>query len=220
MVAAILLCLTKIPTLCIDPGHPSEVGLGTRGRHISEVKLAWQVAKRLEAEMKSRGWRVVVTKHSEGERVTNRKRAEIANACHADLMLRLHCDAASGTGFTVFYPDRQGRINGTQGPSKELLREVRPIAERFHESLSHELRGFLRDNGLKSDIRTQVGAHHGALIGSIFSKVPVVLVEMCVLTNRTDESKLSSKIGQIRLASALAKTCAATFERSRTSGAR
>jgi N-acetylmuramoyl-L-alanine amidase len=50
-----------------------------------------------------------------------------------------------------------------------------------------------------------VGSRHGALIGSIFSKVPVVLVEMVVLTNAKDEAFLLSAKGRSAMAEALAK---------------
>ena len=36
--------LGRAQTVCIDPGHPSEVGEGTRGKRITEMKAAWKVA--------------------------------------------------------------------------------------------------------------------------------------------------------------------------------
>ena len=66
------------------------------------------------------------------------------------------------------------------------------------------LKGALRDNGCLPDIRTAVGSKQGALTGSIWSQVPVVLVEMCVLSNAKDEAFLLSEVGQERMAKALA----------------
>ena len=78
-----------------------------------------------------------------------------------------------------------------------------PGKPRFHRAYAAALRGHLRDNGLKSDLATAVGAKQGALTGSIHSKVPVLLVEMCVLTNRKDEAFLASKSGHDRMVAAL-----------------
>lgn len=191
-------------TVCIDPGHPSEVGEGTRGKSVSEIHVAWVVAKRLQGELTKRGIRVVMTKTSERQFVRNMDRSKIANACHADLFLRLHCDSASGSGFTTYFPDRQGTVNGHRGPDQALLERIGPIAKRFQRTLATDLKGFLKDNGLKSDLDTAVGSRQGALTGSIYAKTPVVLVEMCVLTNPKDEAKVTTAEGQSRLARALA----------------
>ena len=107
--------------ICIDPGHPSEVGEGTRGKKLTEIRAAWLVAKRLEALLKAAGHEVKLTKASEKEFVKNRKRAEIANAFGADLLVRLHCDSEGGTGFWTYFPDRQGTdATGKRGPSTEV----------------------------------------------------------------------------------------------------
>jgi len=201
-------------TICIDPGHPSEVGRGTRGQKVTEIHIAWEVATRLKKILLSQNIKVVLTKKSEDEMVRNQRRAEIANGCHADLMVRLHCDASQGSGFTTYFPDRQGTVNGFTGPDPGLIKSIAPIAKRFHDTLTGELKGFLNDNGNLSDVKTAVGSQHGALVGSIYSRVPVVLIEMCVLTNPNDEEKVSSAQGLDHLASAIAVACVKSLSKS------
>ena len=53
-------------------------------------------------------------------------------------------------------------------------------------------------------MKTAVGGRQGALTGSIFSEVPVVLVEMATITLRGDEAFMASERGQARMARALA----------------
>jgi N-acetylmuramoyl-L-alanine amidase len=192
------------PVVCIDPGHPSEVGRGTTGRRISEMALVWRVARRLADRLRTDGYRVVLTKSRVDQFVTNRRRAEIANKARANLMLRLHCDASSGSGFTVYYPDRQGLSLGVRGPAPEVLASSRKAALAFHGALEKNTRGVFRDNGLQPDAKTAVGSKQGALTGSVFSKVPVVLVEMCVLTNPKDEALMLSERGMNAMVGALA----------------
>lgn len=145
-----------------------------------------------------------MTESREGEYVRNRRRAEIANSAKADLMVRLHCDASSKPGFAVYFPDRQGKSEGRTGPSLEVLQRTAPLAERFHRALSDGLKGKLDDQGLLSDIRTAVGSKQGALTGSIFSEVPVVLVEMATITLAHDEAFMVSEAGQKTMAESLA----------------
>lgn len=180
--------LAPQPVVCLDPGHTSEVGSGTRGRRLTELHFAWVVAKDLESKLKASGVKVVLTKQSEGERVTNRRRSDVANASGASLFLRLHCDAATNSGSTIYYPDRQGRAGGKVGPALTLLPGIRRAALAFHKGYSgYVTKRGLRDNGLKSDVYTAIGAKQGALTGSVWTQVPVVLVEMVVLTNPRDE---------------------------------
>lgn len=191
------------PLVCIDPGHPSEIGRGTQGKHLTEIHAAWVEAGLLRKRLRGRGIRVVLTKRTEYEMVPNRRRAEIANENRADLMVRLHCDASKGSGFTCYIPLQPGRIGGAHGPSSTVLRAGKAAGERFHAAMAKSLLDKLKDNGLKGDRATSVGAKHGALIGSIFSKVPIVLVEMVVLTNPKDEAFLTSQAGQAAMATAL-----------------
>jgi N-acetylmuramoyl-L-alanine amidase len=65
------------------------------------------------------------------------------------------------------------------------------------------LRGHLNDRGVRTEQQTAVGKKNGALIGSIFSEVPVILVEMAVLTQPKDEAFIGNKKGQLIMAKAL-----------------
>lgn len=189
--------------VCIDPGHPSEVGVGTQGAKLTELHANWTIALRLRDLLQRDGYRVVMTKASEREYVRNRRRADVANDARADLLVRLHCDGSPRPGFAVYYPDRQGVAEGRTGPSADVIRRTAPLARRFHAALAAGLRGELQDQGLMSDVRTAVGGRQGALTGSIFSRVPVVLVEMATITLRHDEAFMLSESGQRRMAEAL-----------------
>lgn len=190
--------------ICIDPGHPSEVGRGTQGKLVSEIRAAWKVALKLKQTLTLRGYSVTLTKEKEESYVTNRCRAEIAAECGAALMIRLHCDAEGGHGIATYYPDRQARNAGVLGPSKEVLRLSNEYAARFHPAMIHSLNGLLSNRGLMTDRSTAIGAKQGALTGSIHSKVPVFLIEMAVLTNPGDEKIIASERGQLAVAKAMA----------------
>ncbi len=198
-----LLALSFAPTICIDPGHPSEVGRGTRGKHVSEMQVVWETAVSLKDRLEQKGYRVVLTKSKLEQKVVNKDRAIVANKSLAALMVRLHCDAASGSGFTVYYPTQQGTSNGIRGPSKEVLARSNILARKFHSAMAVALQGKLKDNGMKSDLKTHIGGKQGALTGSIYSKVPVLLVEMVVLTNSKDEAFIRSKKGKEAMVGAL-----------------
>ncbi|HLK13331.1 MAG TPA: hypothetical protein VKT78_00875, partial [Fimbriimonadaceae bacterium] len=88
--------------------------------------------------------------------------------------------------------------------SADVLRRTKPVAEAFHTALANALAGKLHDRGLMGDGKTAIGGRQGALTGSIYSRVPTVLVEMVVLTNRHDEAFITSQQGSAAMAEALA----------------
>ena len=191
--------------VCLDPGHSSETSQGTESRDhkLTELHVNWVVGQRLKALLEGEGATVVLTKMREPEVVTNRQRAEIANAVHAGLFLRLHCDSGEQSGLATYYPDRPGTRFGVTGPSSAVIASSRRAALIFHPAVIAALAGSERDAGIKGDSQTAIGGKQGALTGSIFSHVPALTVEMCVLTNAHDYRFIRTQAGQERMARAL-----------------
>jgi len=207
ILVTLALALTTVAfsqTICIDPGHPSENGVGTHGKHISELKAAWVVGVKLAHILRADGYTVVLTKANETQKLTNKHRAEIANDANADLMLRLHCDAGTKSGFATYYPGAVGEVGGVRGPSSSVLESSAAIAPRFHHAVIVALRGAISDRGYHTEAATMIGSRQGALTGSIYSHVPVLLVEMAVLQNAHDDLFISTEKGQGVMARALA----------------
>jgi len=191
-------------TICVDPGHPSETSEGCKGLSgYKEMTAVWEVGQKLKVLLQQAGANVVLTKGAEKEYVTNRRRAEIANQAHADLMIRLHCDTGGGSGFAVYYPDRQGTKYGVTGPKQSVIKASHQAAEAFYRGMKKELEGILSGRGIYGDSATYVGSRQGALTGSIFSQVPVLCVEMVMLSNASDEKFIGSKEGQEKMSLAL-----------------
>ncbi len=191
--------------VAIDPGHPSETSRGASGPGgATEIDVNWAVAGKLKAVLEDGGYEVVMTKLVKEELVTNRHRAEIGSYLGADVMVRLHCDAGSHRGTATFYPDRQGQRWGVTGPSREVIEGSRAFAEAFHPAMIRALGPDWPDLGIKGDSKTGVGSRQGALTGSIFSRIPVLTVEMVVITQPEGEAFISSQEGQDSMARAIA----------------
>ena len=191
--------------VCVDPGHASETSRGTESRDgkLTELHVNWVVSQTLQRLLEGAGATVVLTKQREMQVVTNRRRAEIANAAHAKLFLRLHCDSGEQSGLATYYPDRQGTRFGVTGPSPSVMTASHHAAQIFQPAVIAALHGSLRDAGIKGDSKTGVGGKQGALTGSIFSQVPALTVEMCVLTNAHDYKFIRTEVGQREMAEAL-----------------
>ena len=194
----------RSPLVAIDPGHPSETSQGASGpTGASEIPVNWAVGQKLKALLEEAGYRVVLTKLVEEELVTNRHRAEIGTLHGADVMVRLHCDAGEHRGTATFYPDRQGQRWGVTGPSPEVIAGSEAFVNVFHPAMIGALGPDWPDLGIKGDSKTFVGSQQGALTGSIFSAIPVVTVEMAVITQPDDEAFIGNPEGQDRMAQAI-----------------
>jgi N-acetylmuramoyl-L-alanine amidase len=193
------------PIIAIDPGHPSETSSGAEVQNgTTEVHSAWEVALRLEKLLRERGYSVVMTKSSEMQMVRNVVRAGVGNRAKAALMVRLHCDASTDSGFALYYPDRQGTAEGKTGPSLDVIRWSAAAAESLHAGMAPVLLGQLKDGGVRGDSKTFVGSRQGALTGSIFSEIPVVLIEMVTLSNARDAEFIKGEAGRSLMARAIA----------------
>lgn len=195
--------------VCIDPGHPSETAEGAAANGLSENTLNWQVAVRLATRLNALGIKWVLTKNSLRERVTNRRRAEIANGANryrtpCAIFIRLHCDEGSGRGFTWYYPNRAARKGGVYGPSRTVQIQSRAAAQTMNSAMIPILRGSLASNPIRTDAATGVGGKQGGVLtGSIFSRVPTALIEMCFINKRNDARFIGSVAGQEKMAQAL-----------------
>jgi len=190
--------------VCLDPGHPSENNSGRAVQHgVTEVEMNWLVAMRMKALLEQANVKVVLTKASMNQFVTNQRRAEAANAARANLFLRLHCDTGKGSGITFYYPNREGKKGGVRGPSAWVRAESERAARIVHDAAVKGLQGALPDNGAHGDDRTRIGGKQGALTGSIYARTPVVLVEMVYLSKRTDAAFIRSSRGREAMARSL-----------------
>ena len=205
--------------VCIDPGHPSETSTGAEAHGLSENRLNWQVAVALRERLREMGVRSVLTKQSENEYVTNRQRAETANRAKAALFIRLHCDEGSGKGFTWYYPDRSGSKQGVTGPSQSVQRASRQAVQILNDVMQPILAGSLASNPIKTDASTFVGGKQGGVLtGSIFSRVPMALIEMCFINQKADAKFIASAAGRDKMAEALAVAIVAYLEATQRSG--
>jgi N-acetylmuramoyl-L-alanine amidase len=198
----LLAALQTGPVIVIDPGHPSETSGGDVVQNgTTEVHIAWVVADQLARRLRADGYTVVLTKSAEREYVRNRARAAIANRAGAALMVRLHCDASPDSGYAIYYPNRTGTVEGRTGPTAAVMAASRVAAESLHAGMT----GLpLHDGGVRGDDQTFVGSRQGALTGSVFSDVPVVLIEMVVLRHAADAEFIKSMDGQAMMVRAIA----------------
>lgn len=192
----------------IGPGSTTlkiKDGGGTHGvvSGLTEAELNMRVAARLRPLLEDAGVRVVMTRTSSaGTSMGNIARARIANKADARLLLRIHADGSSdpsARGSHTLYPAlRRGWTDDVYAESKRAARIVQA-------NLVRAL-GF-PDRGLQE---------RSDFTGFNWADVPVILVEMGFMTNRTDDRLLATDAYQRRAAAGLCRGTLRFLGRSRS----
>jgi N-acetylmuramoyl-L-alanine amidase len=197
--------------ICLDPGHATDPGVGRQrepigpGSRVTKIKdgggaageaeVVLAIARRTRAELRRRGYRVVMTRDGALYRGGNVERARFCNRHGAALMLRIHADGSpdpSRRGIATLHPaPRRGWTSDVYRPSMRAARSVQ-------RSLVAATGG--RDLGL---------APRSDLTGFNWADVPVVLVETGFMTNPGERRLLRSAAYQARVARGLATGVAA-----------
>jgi N-acetylmuramoyl-L-alanine amidase len=192
--------------ICLDPGHATDpavgaqrepIGPGSRvtkikdgGGAAGEAEVVLAIARRTRAELRRRGYRVVMTRDGAPFRGGNVERARFCNRHRAALMLRIHADGSrdsSRRGVSTRYPAlRRGWTSDVYGPSVRAARSVQRSLVAATGAPDLGLVG-------RSD-----------LTGFNWADVPVVLVETGFMTNPDERRLLRSAAYQTRVARGLA----------------
>jgi N-acetylmuramoyl-L-alanine amidase len=135
-----------------------------------ERQAMWELAQRVKARLESGGYTVRLTKESRDSYASLRTRADIGNTCQ--ILVRLHYDTNL---HAVLYPgEGQFKRNG------ESVVYVDAGVARASEELARAMFPSLQGVGI-TGIRNDCGGTSdntgSAFVGSVLSRVPVVLIE-------------------------------------------
>ncbi|TLD96945.1 N-acetylmuramoyl-L-alanine amidase [Helicobacter jaachi] len=198
--------------IVIDAGHGGK-DCGTRSvEGICEKIIVLDVAKLLTQELKSRGYKVFMTRDSDVY-IDLRKRTEFANAKGADLFVSVHANsmpkdspktpngvetyflspARSERAEQVAKAENQGDIETmSHFATKSFLNTI----SAFHLVASHKLAIEIQ-SGILNEVRTEYDTHDGAVREGPFwvlagALMPSVLIEIGYASHK-DEGKLIAK---------------------------
>ena len=178
----------------LGPGSPESkekatvgaVGVATK-RHESRVAL--DISVRLKTKLVAAGVKVIMTRTSDDVDVSNVQRAQIANEARADLLVRVHADAAASAevrGVSVLYPAGNAW--------------TAPIGASSRRAAAAVDAALVRATGAR-DLGTSGRCD---LVGFNWSKVPTVLVEAGSLSNADEDRLLATPGYQDKVAAGVA----------------
>lgn len=196
-------------TIGIDPGHQShgdsskepdgpgsrtkkaKVTGGTSGRYsgLPEYKLTLQVGKKLKKELESRGYKVVMTRMKNDVNISNSKRAKKLNK-GCDIAIRLHADGAGSSS----------AHGASMQCSTSKNKYIGKLASKCKKLSKKIIKSYCKKTGRKNNGI----AYRNDLTGTNFSTIPVTLIEMGFMTNRSDDEYMAKPSNQEKMAEGIA----------------
>lgn len=200
----------KKTLIVIDAGHQSKANLdkepvgpgssemkikvagGATGivTGLEEYKLTLMVALKLQAELESRGYEVLMIRTTNDVDMSNAERAQIANAANADAFIRIHGNSfenSSAHGALTMCQTKNNPFNGN------LYQQCRSLSEAVLDGLVAAT-GCYKRSILESD----------SMSGINWCQVPVTIVEMGFMSNPEEDQLMATDAYQSKIAIGIA----------------
>lgn len=166
----------------IGPGakqKKAKVSSGATGNYtrIPEYKLTLKMAKKLEKELKARGYQVKMVRTKHNVNISNSKRAAVANNAGADVFIRVHANSSGSTSVS-------GALTISPTKNNKYCKKIYKKCSSLSKCVLTE---FCKATGAKS----RGVMYTDTMSGINWSKVPVTIMEMGFLSNKKEDKKMN-----------------------------
>lgn len=177
----------------------AKVASGTTGRYtgVPEYVVTLQVSQKLETELRSRGYQVLMVRNENHVNISNAERAQIANENNAAAFLRIHCNGAENSS-------ANGAMTICMTPENPYCANLYPQSRRLSDAVLNAL-------CRKTQAKAERVWETDTMSGINWCQVPVTIVEMGYMSNPEEDQKLVSDDYQNLLAQGIADGVDAYF---------
>lgn len=177
----------------------AKVAAGTSGAAsgLAEYQLTLQVSLKLQKELESRGYKVLMIRTTHDVNISNAERAKIANDAGADAFLRIHANGSDD-------PSIHGCVTACQTSSNPYNANLYTACRTLSEDV---LDCFCAATGAKRMYVWEVDN----MSGINWCTVPVTIVELGFMTNPDEDLKMAAEDYQYAMAKGIADGVDAFF---------
>ena len=180
----------------IGPGakqtKPKVTG-GTRGRKsgLNEYELTLMISQKLQKELETRGYKVIMVRTTHKVNISNSERAAVANKANADAFIRVHANGSENLNVNG------GAMTICQTPKNPYNANLYPKSKALSKAVLDELVA-------KAGCKKQYVWETDTMSGINWCKVPTTIVEVGYMSNPTEDAKLATEEYQIKIAKGIA----------------
>ena len=180
----------------IGPGASQtkpKVASGTHGNAsgLNEYELTLQVSLKLRDELQARGYQVFMIRETHDVNISNAERAQMAANQGADILVRIHANGSDNTSVAGALTMAPSNSNPYLG--KSVISASQTLSRKIVDS-------FCAATGAKNQGVMQTDT----MSGINWSSIPVSIVEMGYMTNRTEDLNMASASYQAKMVQGIA----------------
>ena len=170
-----------------------KVASGTHGNAsgLNEYELTLQVSLKLRDELQARGYQVYMIRETHDVNISNAERAQMAANQGADILVRIHANGSDNTSVAGALTMAPSNSNPYLGKSVISASQTlsRKIVDCFCVATGAKNQGVMQTDTMS---------------GINWSSIPVSIVEMGYMTNRTEDLNMASTSYQTKMVQGIA----------------